>query len=66
MAELANIKKKIQQLPKQDYINLRHWFAENDWKVWDKQIKKDSNSGKLDFLTNEALREKNNDNLKAL
>ena len=55
MAQIAEIKKKIEQLPKQEYVNLRHWFAEKDWKIWDKQIKKDSNSGKLDFLTKEAL-----------
>ncbi len=57
---------KIEQLPKQEYVNLRQWFAEKDWEAWDKQIKEDSNSGKLDFLAKEALREKNNDKLKAL
>jgi len=43
-------------LPKQEYVNLRHWFAEKDWKIWDKQIKEDSNSGsgKLNFLAKEA------------
>ena len=66
MVQLSEIKKEIEQLPKQEYVNLRHWFAEKDWEIWDKQIKKDSNSGKLDFLAKEALQEKNNDNLKAL
>ena len=54
------------ELPKQEYSNLRQWFAEKDCEIWDKQIKEDSNSGKLDFLTKEALQEKNNDKLKAL
>jgi len=31
-----------------------------------KEIKEDSNSGKLDFLAKEALQEKNNNNLEAL
>ena len=66
MVQLLEIKKEIEQLPKQEYDNLRHWFAEKDWKIWDKQIKENSNSGKLDFLAKEALQEKNNDDLKAL
>ena len=49
MVQLSEIKKEIEELPKQEYVNLRHWFAEKDWKIWDKQIKEDSNSGKLDL-----------------
>ncbi|MBE9594375.1 MAG: hypothetical protein IMF19_12965 [Proteobacteria bacterium] len=66
MVQIAEIKKKIEELPKQEYVNLRQWFAKKDWEIWDKQIQEDSNSGKLDFLIKEALQEKNNDNLKAL
>ena len=66
MVQIAKIKKEIEQLPKQEYVNLRQWFAEKDWEAWDKQIEEDSNSGKLDFLAKEALQEKNNDKLKAL
>jgi hypothetical protein len=58
MVQLSEIKKEIEELPKQEYNNLRQWFAEKDWEIWDKQIKEDSNSGKLDFLTKEALQEK--------
>ena len=58
--------KEINELSKLEYVNLRHWFAEKDWERWDKQIKEDSNSGKLDFLAKEALQEKNNNNLEAL
>ena len=66
MAQLVEIKKEIDALPKQEYVNLRQWFAEKDWEIWDKQIEEDSNSGKLDFLAKEALQEKNNGSLKAL
>ena len=66
MLQLPDIKKEIELLPKQEYINLRRWFAEKDWKIWDKQIEEDSNSGKLNFLKREALQEKFNDKLKAL
>lgn len=61
MAQLVEIKKEIEALPKQEYINLRQWFAKKDWEIWDKQIEEDSNSGKLDFLAKEAMQEKNND-----
>jgi len=66
MLQIAEIKKEIEKLPQKEYANLRHWFAEKDWEIWDKQIKEDSNSGKLDFLAKEALQEKNNNNLEAL
>ena len=66
MVQLLEIKKEIEQLPKQEYDNLRHWFAEKDWKIWDKQIKENSNSGKIDFLAKEALEQKNNGDLKVL
>ena len=57
MVQVTEVKKEIEELPKQEYVNLRHWFAEKDWKIWDKgspKIKEDSNSGKLDFLAKEA------------
>jgi hypothetical protein len=60
MAQLVEIKKEIEALPKQEYIHLRQWFAEKDWEIWDKQIEEDSNSGKLDFLAKEAMQEENN------
>ncbi len=66
MAQIAEIKKKIEKLPKQEYDVLRQWFAEKDLETWDMQIIEDSMSGKLDFLVKEALQEKNNDNLKTL
>ena len=66
MVQIAEIKREIEELPEQEYVNLRVWFAEKDWEIWDKQIKEDSNSGRLDFLAKEALEENNINNLKAL
>ena len=65
MIQIAK-KIEIEQLPKLEYVNLRRWFAEKDWEAWDNQIEEDSKSGRLAFLGKEALREKNNDGLKAL
>ncbi len=59
MLALKEIEKEILTLPKKDYSNLRNWFYSQDSEKWDDQIKQDSESGKLDFLINEALSEKN-------
>jgi len=66
MLKVNEIKVAIESLPKEDFIILRHWFAEKDWQQWDSEIEKDSKSGKLDFLVNEALNEKLEGKLKNL
>ena len=45
-------------------MRLAHWFSEQDWKSWDDEIESDSNSGKLDFLFNEAMSEKKSEKLR--
>lgn len=66
MLALKEIEKEILTLPKKDYSNLRNWFYSQDSEKWDDQINQDSESGKLDFLINEALSEKNKNELKSL
>jgi len=58
MLQVDEIKSVIDALPEKDYVELRVWFAEKDWELWDKQIENDSLSGKLDFLIEEAFEEK--------
>lgn len=58
MATVEEIQVAIESLSYQEYICLRQWFSERDWKRWDRQIETDSDSGKLDFLIEEALNEK--------
>ena len=58
MSKINELKEVIESLPEDDYAKLRQWFSEKDWQKWDKQIEKDSESGKLDFLTQEALDQK--------
>jgi len=60
------IKTAIEVIPEEDYTQLRQWFLERDWQKWDKQIEIDSESGKLNFLLEEALNEKNKRELKEL
>jgi hypothetical protein len=66
MLGLKEIEKEILTLPKKDYSNLRNWFYSRDFEKWDNKIKQDSESGKLDFLINEALAEKDQNELKRL
>lgn len=58
MSTVDHIKEAIEALPKRDYIRLRKWFSERDWRQWDRQIEEDSKSGKLEFLVREAIEEK--------
>lgn len=66
MMQVKEIQAAIESLPSQDYIRLRQWFYERDWAEWDEQIERDSESGKLDFLVQEAFEEKKKGHLKAL
>jgi len=66
MFTAEKIKKAINSLPEKEYVRLRKWFSEKDWKKWDRKIKQDSEAGKLDFLIEEALNEKNKGTLRNL
>ena len=65
-ARVEEIQAAIESLPYQEYVRLRQWFSERDWGEWDRQIEADSESGKLDFLIEEALNEKAKGILKEL
>ena len=66
MSNVDQIKAAINALPKRDYIQLRQWFSEMDWQLWDQQIQEDSDAGTLDFLIKEGLDEKENGSLREL
>ena len=40
MVQMAEIKKEIEELPKQEYVNLRQWFAKKDWKYGISKLKR--------------------------
>ena len=58
MSAITEIQRAILALPEADYVQLREWFSELDWKKWDEQIEADSQAGKLDFLVAQALEAK--------
>ena len=66
MSTVEEIKSAISTLSREDYLHLREWFSEKDWEQWDKEIERDSASGKLDFLMEEAATEKNQGRLSKL
>ena len=57
MSKVENLEKQIQQLSQQELAEFRHWFAEFDAKLWDRQFDSDVKAGKLDKLADKALRE---------
>ena len=66
MTQVDRVKADIEQLPHEDFIRLRDWIAEVDSQQWDKKIEEDSQSGKLDFLREEAMNAKAKGQLKNL
>lgn len=58
MSKITEIQQAILALSESDYLELRQWFSELDWKKWDRQIEADSKAGKLDFLISEAYKDK--------
>ena len=58
MQTVEEIQQAIEALSEEDYERIRQWLAEADWDDWDRQIAADSEAGRLDFLTQEALEDK--------
>lgn len=66
MTRLQKIQASIGELPLEDFVRLRQWVLEKDWERWDAEIERDSKSGKLDFLIQEAMAAKADGRLKDL
>jgi hypothetical protein len=55
---LAEIKSAVRELSPKELAELAKFVAEQDNAAWDKQMEADAASGKLDFLFEEADRER--------
>ena len=66
MLNIEKIQAAIESLSQEDFQELREWFAEKDWLLWDKQIEADAAEGKLDFLQKEAMIAKSQGKLEEL
>ena len=66
MTNLQKVQVAIESLSREEYTQLRRWFSERDWERWDREIERDTASGKLDFLVEEALKGKSKGRLREL
>ena len=64
MEKLKLIQTEIKNLPSDEFVFLKNWINKLDYTQWDQQIEEDCNTGKLDFLIEEALAQKEKNELK--
>lgn len=63
MMKVEELVIEIEALPEKEYHRLRQWFIEREWRNWEDQLEADDAAGRLDFLVEEALTAKKNDQL---
>ena len=66
MSRIDDLKAEIERLPSEEFTELLRWLSEKDWERWDQQIATDSQTGRLNFLIQEAREEKAKGRLKDL
>ena len=57
MTKVEALEREVQNLTTEELVAFRHWFAEYDWQVWDRQLESDIAAGKLDKFAAEARAE---------
>jgi hypothetical protein len=57
MSKIEKIEQDIQALSPEELAQFRAWFLEYDWAIWDRQIERDAEAGRLDDLAARALRD---------
>jgi len=60
MSTVQEIENAVEQLSEEEFKNFQAWFDQYEADVWDHKIAENIESGKLDFLANEALSELQN------
>ena len=61
---VAEIEAAIRTLPKEELARFNEWYHEFFEEQWDEQIRQDAQAGKLDFLLEEARKERDAGTLK--
>ncbi len=59
MSTVKEIEQAVSRLKPEELSRFRQWFDEFDAEEWDRQFEKDAQSGKLDRLVDEALKDLN-------
>jgi hypothetical protein len=57
MGKIEKIEQDIQALSPEELAQFRAWFLHCDWAIWDRQIERDAEAGRLDDLATRALRD---------
>ncbi|MFI5329383.1 MAG: hypothetical protein ACHQ7H_24330 [Candidatus Rokuibacteriota bacterium] len=57
MSKIEKIEREIQSLSSEELAQFRAWFLEFDWAIWDRQIERDVEAGRLDDIAARALRD---------
>ncbi len=57
MSKVEELEEQIRQMSADELAAFRRWFAEFDAEVWDRQLERDIQAGKLDAMTEQALRD---------
>jgi hypothetical protein len=57
MSRVEEIEEAIDRLGPEEFQRFTRWFREREQQRWDGQLDRDSESGKLDFLFDEAVDE---------
>ena len=57
MTKLQRIEQDVESLSPEELADFRKWFQSYDAALWDQQLDRDANTGKLDTLRDEALAE---------
>ncbi|HSF16022.1 MAG TPA: hypothetical protein VLK65_10770 [Vicinamibacteria bacterium] len=57
MRKVERLEKEIKGLSPEELAEFREWFLAFDWAAWDRQLEHAIQAGKLDDLSEEALRE---------
>lgn len=57
MTTVQEIEKAVQRLPERELDSFRSWFEEFDARAWDKQFEQDVQSGRLDALADQAVKD---------
>ncbi len=57
MGRIEKIEQEIQALSPEELAQFRAWFLEYDSAIWDGQIERDAEAGRLDDLATRTLRD---------
>jgi hypothetical protein len=56
MSKIESIEKQVRSLTETELAAFRKWFLEFDAEAWDRQIERDSASGRLENLAKKSLK----------